>query len=71
MKHNVGRGWTALAEPNEDREGVMDVYLEHKDGAFGSLAAAEMEGWTPDGTKVPRSVIIRTREWIVADNINY
>jgi hypothetical protein len=70
MKHVDYKGYRISAEPNEDREGE-NVYIECPNGDFASLACAENEGETADGTFIPKSVVDKAHDFIYVNDINY
>ena len=70
MKHIDYRGYRIFAEPNEDREGE-NVYIETPSGDVASLAVAENEGETADGTFIAKSVVDKAHDFIFANNIDY
>ena len=70
MKRIDYNGYTILAEPNEDRAGEA-VYIETPCGDVASLACAENEGETADGTRIPKSVVAAAYEFIDDNDIDY
>ena len=66
----ITANWTLESEPNEDRPGE-NVYLVHSSGDCASLACADNEVETADGTYVPKQIVKAAYQWIEDEGIDY